>query len=59
MAIWQREVTLEQLNLHSKGTMVEHLGIRFIALNDDSIEAVMPVDNRTRSRSGCCTVGHR
>lgn len=52
MAIWQREVTLEQLNLHSKGTMVEHLGIRFIALNDDSIEAVMPVDNRTRQPFG-------
>lgn len=52
MAIWQREVTLEQLNLHSKGTMVEHLGIRFIALNDNSIEAIMPVDNRTRQPFG-------
>lgn len=52
MAIWQREVTLEQLNLHSKGTMVEHLGIRFTALNDDSVEAIMPVDNRTRQPFG-------
>ncbi|MBK0000617.1 hotdog fold thioesterase [Erwinia sp. S38] len=52
MAIWKREVTLEQLNLHSKGTMVEHLGIRFTALNDDSVEAIMPVDNRTRQPFG-------
>jgi len=52
MAIWQREVTLDLLNQHSKGTMVEHLGIRFTALKEDSIEAVMPVDQRTRQPFG-------
>ncbi|MTD26096.1 hotdog fold thioesterase [Erwinia sorbitola] len=52
MGIWQREATLEQLNLRSKETMVEHIGIRFTLLDDDSIEAVMPVDRRTRQPFG-------
>ncbi|KOC87299.1 thioesterase, partial [Winslowiella iniecta] len=39
MAIWQREATLEQLNQRSAGCMVGHLGIRFTAINDDSLEA--------------------
>lgn len=52
MAIWKREATLEQLNLRSQGTMVEHIGIRFIALNEESIEALMPVDGRTRQPFG-------
>lgn len=47
MTIWRREATLAQLNARSKGTMVERIGIRFTALNDDGIEAVMPVDERT------------
>ncbi|MFS2223657.1 hotdog fold thioesterase [Pantoea sp. B65] len=52
MAIWKREATLELLNQRSVGCMVEHLGIRFTALNDDSIEAVMPVDQRTTQPFG-------
>ncbi|WNN46261.1 hotdog fold thioesterase [Winslowiella toletana] len=52
MAIWQREATLEQLNQRSADCMVGHLGIRFIALNDDSLEAVMPVDQRTTQPFG-------
>ncbi|MEN5015674.1 hotdog fold thioesterase [Erwinia sp. Eh17-17] len=52
MAIWQREATLEQLNLRSKETMVDHIGIRFTALAEDYIEAVMPVDRRTRQPFG-------
>lgn len=52
MAIWHRALTLEQLNHYSKGTLVEHLGIVFTALNDDSLEGVMPVDNRTRQPFG-------
>jgi 1,4-dihydroxy-2-naphthoyl-CoA hydrolase len=52
MAIWQREATLEQLNLRSKETMVDHIGIRFTALAEDYIEAVMPADRRTRQPFG-------
>ncbi|WP_456310367.1 hotdog fold thioesterase [Serratia proteamaculans] len=52
MAIWQREATLEQLNLRSQNTMVDHIGIRFTVLTEDRIEAVMPVDQRTRQPFG-------
>lgn len=52
MAIWQREATLEQLNLRSQNTMVDHIGIRFTVLAEDRIEAVMAVDQRTRQPFG-------
>lgn len=52
MSIWRRETTLEELNQRSKGTMVEHIGIRFTALHEDGIEAVMPVDGRTKQPFG-------
>ncbi len=52
MAIWQREATVEQLNQGSAGSMVGHIGIRFTALNDESVEAVMPVDARTTQPFG-------
>ncbi|MBD8161783.1 hotdog fold thioesterase [Erwinia persicina] len=52
MSIWQRPATLEQLNQGSKETLVEHIGIRFTVLADDRIEAVMPVDTRTRQPFG-------
>jgi len=55
MAIWKRAATLEQLNQRSQGTMVAHIGIRFTALNEESIEALMPVIVGPVSRSGCCT----
>jgi len=52
MAIWKRAATLEQLNQRSQGTLVAHIGIRFTALNEESIEALMPVDSRTRQPFG-------
>ncbi|WP_426768074.1 hotdog fold thioesterase [Erwinia aphidicola] len=52
MAIWKRAATLEQLNQRSQGTMVAHIGIHFTALNEESIEALMPVDSRTRQPFG-------
>jgi len=52
MAIWQREATLERLNQSSEGCLVGHLGIRFTAIHDDSLEAVMPVDKRTTQPFG-------
>ncbi|WP_147197290.1 hotdog fold thioesterase [Pantoea sp. MBD-2R] len=52
MAIWQRHTTLEQLNQLSQGTMVEHVGIVFTFINDESLEATLPVDARTRQPFG-------
>ncbi|WBM69727.1 proofreading thioesterase EntH [Buttiauxella sp. WJP83] len=52
MSIWKREMTLEALNQTSKGTMVEHLGIVYTRMDGESLEAVMPVDNRTQQPFG-------
>lgn len=50
--IWRRETNLEALNNMSVGNMVEHLGIKFTRLDDNELEATMPVDNRTRQPFG-------
>lgn len=45
-------MTLDELNKTSAGTMVEHLGIIYTRLDDDTLEAEMPVDNRTQQPFG-------
>jgi len=50
--IWKRQVSLEQLNLRSQGTLVTHLGIFFIAMDEQSLTATLPVDGRTRQPFG-------
>ncbi|MEZ4907897.1 MAG: hotdog fold thioesterase [Saprospiraceae bacterium] len=45
--IWKNKLDLDSLNNISKNTMVQHLGIIFTELTDDSITASMPVDYRT------------
>ena len=52
MAIWQRQITLEQLNQLSQGTMIAHVGIVFTVMDDETLEATMPVDARTRQPFG-------
>ncbi|MEN8249422.1 MAG: hotdog fold thioesterase [Bacteroidota bacterium] len=41
------DITLNELNTMGKGTMGEHLGMEFIAVEEDKIVATMPVDHRT------------
>ena len=41
------DITVEQLNELSKGNLAQNLGIEIISVVDDTIEAKMPVDNRT------------
>lgn len=43
---------LEQLNLLSRGTAIEALGIVFTAAGDDWLQATMPVDPRTKQPYG-------
>lgn len=50
--IWRRQSSLEQLNAMGNGNMVGLLDIRFEALTDDTLEASMPVDERTRQPFG-------
>src|SRR5690242_6563798 len=47
-----RGVTVEQLNLLSANTMVEHLGIVFTEVGADFLVARMPVDHRTHQPMG-------
>ena len=41
------EISIEDLNQMSEGTMVEHLGIKFTHIDTEEIRATMPVDKRT------------
>ena len=50
--IWKREVTLEALNAMCEGNMVGLLDIRFEHIGDDTLEATMPVDHRTKQPFG-------
>ena len=52
MTIWYLEAAPDSLNAISANTMVEHLGIEFIAIGEDSITARMPVDHRTVQPAG-------
>lgn len=47
MAIWFSETSVDALNVFSKDTLVENLGIEITAIGDDFIKAKMPVDQRT------------
>lgn len=51
--IWfKKEFSLEKLQNMSKGTMGEHLDIRFSEIGDNYIKATMPVDHRTKQPYG-------
>jgi len=50
--IWKRHLTLDELNATSSNTLVAHLGIVYTRLDDDLLEAEMPVDARTHQPFG-------
>ncbi|MEL0551296.1 MULTISPECIES: 1,4-dihydroxy-2-naphthoyl-CoA hydrolase [Enterobacteriaceae] len=50
--IWKRQTTLEQLNGMGEGNMVGLLDIHFDVFTDETIEATMPVDQRTHQPFG-------
>jgi 1,4-dihydroxy-2-naphthoyl-CoA hydrolase len=52
VSIWFRPFTIESLAQWVPGTMVEHLGIRFIEVGSDFLRATMPVDHRTVQAMG-------
>lgn len=45
--IWFRDVDLERMNKMSANTLVTHLGITLTNIGEDTLEGVMPVDERT------------
>lgn len=52
MAIWFKEISVEQLNSRGKNTMSEFLGIKFTDIGDDSMTATMPVNDHTKQPIG-------
>lgn len=52
MPIWTVPATPQQLNERGQGTMLSHLGIEFLEINEDSLKARMPVDKRTIQPAG-------
>lgn len=47
MPIWQKPLSLAELNAHSVDTAVSTLGIEFVEIGDDFLRARVPVDKRT------------
>ncbi len=52
MGIFPENVTVEALNRLADNTMLERIGIEFTRIGSDFIEAIMPVDERTRQPYG-------
>ena len=50
--MFNKDITLEQVNRSGKGNMVEHFGIEFTEITPEYICAKMPVDNRTMQPMG-------
>jgi len=50
--IWKGEFDLETLNLLNRGSMGEYLGIKFIRIGEDELEATMPVNQLTKQPFG-------
>ena len=50
--LWRERPLLERINERMLGTAGEALGIVFTKVDDDSLEAQMPVDERTKQPAG-------
>ncbi len=51
--IWfNKSFTIEDLHSLGRGTMADHVGIKWIAIGDDYLMATMPVDHRTNQPYG-------
>ncbi|MBL7856276.1 MAG: hotdog fold thioesterase [Cyclobacteriaceae bacterium] len=52
MKIFREDVTLDKLNAWSQRTLAEQIGIEFVTIASDYLEARMPVDHRTHQPLG-------
>lgn len=52
MSIWHSHPTLEQLEVYSRNTLSEHLGIRYTEIGADYLRATMPVNSHTHQPMG-------
>lgn len=51
-SIWKMPIDFEKLTKRSEGTFCEFIGIEFTEINDDSLVARLPVDQRTKQPLG-------
>lgn len=52
MKLWPRDYSLDEINRLNAGNLLGHLGIEFVAIDNDSLTASMPVDHRTTQPFG-------
>lgn len=52
MSIWKKNTDLLRLNASSEDTIIALLGIEYIKIGDDFLQATMPVDSRTHQPYG-------
>jgi 1,4-dihydroxy-2-naphthoyl-CoA hydrolase len=52
MSIWYRPITLEEINLRSKHTLSDYMGIKFTEITDKSLSASMPITNNLKQPVG-------
>lgn len=52
MSIWFQPFTLEEIQQYSRGSMVEHVDLRFTEIGPDFLRATLPVDARTTQPFG-------
>jgi 1,4-dihydroxy-2-naphthoyl-CoA hydrolase len=52
MGIFNNNITLNDINWLARNTLAEIIGIEFITIGDDFLEARMPVDRRTHQPMG-------
>lgn len=52
MSIWFRPYTLDEIQSYSRGSMVEHLDLRFTEIGPDYLRGTLPVDGRTTQPFG-------
>ncbi|MFN7918428.1 MAG: hotdog fold thioesterase [Vicinamibacterales bacterium] len=52
MSIWFQPFTLDEIQQYSRGSMVEHVDLRFTEIGPDFLRATLPVDARTTQPFG-------
>ena len=50
--IWHKKYSIDDLNKRGENTLCDFLGIKFTKIANDSIEAIMPVTERTKQPIG-------
>jgi 1,4-dihydroxy-2-naphthoyl-CoA hydrolase len=47
MSIWFKPFTLDEIQSYSRGSLAEHLDLRFTEIGPDYLRGTLPVDSRT------------